>query len=664
MNELLWEPSLSQSRSSVIAQFMAFLTTEGLGTFEHYDELWKWSVTDVEAFWGSIWRFYDIGSPVPTQVLTSREMPGCKWFPEARLNYAEQAFRRSHAGNGDLLGDRPAVVSVSQTRGPVTMSWVELAEAVARFRAGLVELGVRRGDRVAAYLPNIAETIVAFLATAGIGAVWSSCPPEFGPKSVLERFSQLEPKVLLTVDGYRYGKKAVDRKAEVALIRGGLTSLEVTVSLPYLGDRPLESTVAWETLLSSGRAPETVAVGFDHPLYVLFSSGTTRRPKAIVHGHGGIVVEHLKALGLQSDMTRADRFFWFSTTGWMMWNFLVSGLLIGATVVCFDGDPSYPDMLALWSMAQDLEVSYFGTSAPYLMACKRNGIHPGRDLELSKLRAVGSTGAPLPAEGYRWVYSEVGDSLQLASVSGGTDVCTPFVGASPLHQVRAGLIPCRYLGAAVEAYSPEGRSLVGEVGELVITQPMPSMPLGLWGDPDGSRYRATYYEAFPGVWHHGDWITVFADGSCEITGRSDATLNRGGVRIGTGELYAVVEGIEGIDDSLVLHLEDPDGGPGRIVLFVALCEGTELDDVLAQQIRRELSSQLSPRHVPDIIRSVPRVPRTLSGKKLEVPIKRILMGAPADKVASAESLLDPEALAPFVSMAEAGVDHDGDGQRE
>jgi acetoacetyl-CoA synthetase len=345
----------------------------------------------------------------------------------------------------------------------------------------------------------------------------------------------------------------------------------------------------------------------------------------------------------------------------MMWNFLVSGLLVGATVVCFDGDPGYPDLRALWSMAEELEVSYFGTSAPYLMACKRKGIHPGSDLDLSKLRAVGSTGAPLPAEGYRWVYSEVGNDLQLASVSGGTDVCTPFVGASPLHAVRAGRIPCRYLGAAVEAYSPDGRSLTGEVGELVITAPMPSMPLGLWDDPDGSRYRATYYARFPGVWHHGDWITVFADGSCEITGRSDATLNRGGVRIGTGELYAVVEGIEGIEDSLVLHLEDPDGGPGQIVLFVALSAGGALDDALAERVRDELSSQLSPRHVPDIIEVVPRVPRTLSGKKLEVPIKRILMGAQSDSVASPDSLLDPESLAPFLSMARARSRGDGEG---
>ena len=651
MNEILWEPSEADGRSSVIARYMAFLRREGLGDFRLYDDLWRWSVTDLEGFWQSIWRFFDVGSPVPDAVLPDRTMPGCKWFPGTRLNYAEQAFRRGHTGRGDPLGNRPAVVSLSQSRAPVEMSWSDLAGAAARFRAGLLDLGVGQGDRVAAYLPNIAETIVAFLATAGIGAVWSSCPPEFGPRSVLERFSQLEPKVLLTVDGYRYGNKTVDRSGEVAAIRDGLSSLEATVTLPYLGGSALAGTLEWGDLMAKGAAPESAAVPFDHPLYVLFSSGTTSRPKAIVHGHGGIVLEHLKALGLHSDMTGADRFFWFTTTGWMMWNFLVSGLLVGATVVCFDGDPGYPNLSALWSMAEDCGVSYFGTSAPYIMACKRRRLRPGSSFDLSRIRAVGSTGSPLPAEGSRWVYSAVGDRLQLASISGGTDVCTPFVGASPLHPVRAGLIPCRYLGAKVEAYSPEGRPLTGEVGELVITAPMPSMPLGLWDDPDGSRYRATYFSAFPGVWHHGDWITVFADGSCEITGRSDATLNRGGVRIGTGELYAVVEGIEGVDDSLVLHLEDKDGGAGQIVLFVALSAGTELDDALMKAIRDELSSQLSPRHVPDVIRAVPRVPRTLSGKKLEVPVKRILMGAQADKVASTDSLLDPEALAPFLSMA-------------
>ena len=646
MSELLWEPSEQRRRSSLLARYLESLLSDGLGPFASYDELWRWSVTDLEGFWASIWRFFELGSPAPAEVLSSRQMPGCRWFPGTSLNYAERAL----SGRGKSAG-RPAVISLSQTRGPVQVSWDSLSDAVARVRAGLVNLGVGKGDRVVGYLPNIAETIVAFLATAGIGAVWSSCPPEFGPHSVLERFCQLEPKVLLGVDGYRYGEKTIDRTEELAAIREGLASLEATVTLSYLGRKPPAGTIGWDLLSSSEKAPEVVPVPFDHPLYVLFSSGTTRKPKAIVHGHGGIVLEHLKAVGLQGDVSAADRFFWYSTTGWMMWNFLVSGLLVGATVVCFDGDPGYPDLSALWSMAAENEVSYFGTSAPYLMACRRKGLRPGREFDLSRVRSVGSTGSPLPADGYRWVYTEVGADLQLASVSGGTDVCTPFVGASPFHRVHAGRIPCRYLGAAVEAYSPDGRPMIGEVGELVLTAPMPSMPLGLWGDSDGVRYRATYFDRFPGVWHHGDWITVFDDGSCEITGRSDSTLNRGGVRIGTGELCAVVEAIDAIEDSLVLHLEDPEGGPGRIALFVVLADGVELDDILIGRIRAELSAQLSPRHVPDIFQAVPRIPRTLSGKKLEVPLKQILMGAKADKVASSGSLLDPVSLEEFLASA-------------
>jgi acetoacetyl-CoA synthetase len=653
MNEVLWAPSPERRRSSVLKRYTEFLEADGLGPFTSYEELWGWSVTDLEAFWASIWRFFDVGSPVPVEVLSSRRMPGCRWFPGAELNYAEQALR----GRGGLGDNRAqaAVVSLSQTRGPVELSFAELAEAVARARAGLQSLGVKKGDRVVAYLPNIAETIVAFLATAGIGAIWASCPPEFGRRSVLERFSQLEPKVLIAVDGYRYGDKTIDRGEDLAAIRSGLSTLQATVTVPYLGARPAPGTIGWDSLIARGADPVAVPVAFDHPLYVLFSSGTTSRPKAIVHSHGGITLEHLKALGLQSDLKAGDRFFWYSTTGWMMWNFLVSGLLVGASVVCFDGDPAHPGLGALWSMAEGQQVSYFGTSAPYLTACRRAGLRPGAEFDLSRIRSVGSTGAPLPADAYRWVYGEVGSDLQLASVSGGTEVCTPFVGASAFHEVRAGQIPCRYLGAAVEAYGPDGRLLVGEVGELVVTAPMPSMPLGFWGDRDGERYRAAYFDRFPGVWHHGDWITIFADGSCEITGRSDATLNRAGVRIGTGELYAVVESIAGIEESLVLHLEDPEGGPGRIVLFVALAPGVELDDALIEMVRAELSTQLSPRHVPDLVLAVPRVPRTLSGKKLEVPVKRILLGEPADKVASAESLLDPRSLAPFLAMARAGL---------
>src|SRR5581483_1443619 len=502
----------------------------------------------------------------------------------------------------------------------------ELRDQVARARAGLQRLGVGRGDRVAAYLPNIAETLVAFLATASLGAVWSSCAPEFGTRSVVDRLRQIDPKVLLAVDGYRYGDKDVDRRNEVAAIRAELPSLEATVAVPYLGNGGIPDAVSWSDLVAAPGELAFDAVPFDHPLYILFSSGTTGLPKPIVHGHGGILVEHLKVLGLCSDIGPADRFFWFSTTGWMMWNYLVSGLLVGAGVVLYDGNPGWPDVSELWRLAAETGVTWFGASAPFLLSCRKEGLRPGAELDLSAVRAVGSTGAPLPVEGFHWVYEAVGKDLVLSSCSGGTDVCSAFVGAVPVLPVRAGEITCRYLGAKVEAYDETGRSLVGQQGELVVTAPMPSMPVGFWGDSDGSRYRAAYFADFPGVWRHGDWITISDHGSCVISGRSDATLNRGGVRLGTAEFYSVVESLPEVADSLVVHLEDPEGGPGDLILFVALTDGRTLDDALTKRIATELRTNLSPRHVPNRIHQVAAIPRTLSGKKLEVPVKRILTG--------------------------------------
>ncbi len=571
-------------------------------------------------------------------------MPGVSWFPGGTLNYTEHALAPAAADP-----DGVAVVARSQTRGPSELTWAELAAQVGAAAEGLRRLGVGAGDRVVAYAPNIPETLVAFLAAASLGAVWASCAPEFGRRAVIDRFAQIEPVVLVAIDGYRYGSRTIDRRDEVGAIASALPTLRSVVTIGYLDEAAHPpalpngvSAVSWTELVADGPpAAEPHPVSAAHPLYVLFSSGTTGVPKAIVHGHGGIVAEHLKVLRLHQDVGPGERFFWFTTTGWMMWNYLVSGLLTGATIVLFDGDPAAPTLDTLWDVAAETGITVFGVSAPFLMACRKAGVRPPR----SRLRWVGSTGAPLPAAGFRWVHEHVG--VPVSSISGGTDVCTAFVGSSPLVPVRAGEISCRMLGCAVEAFTPDGWPCPpGVTGELVLTAPMPSMPVGFWGDDDGARYRAAYFDEFPGVWRHGDWVTFTDDGACVISGRSDATLNRGGVRLGTSDFYAVVEGFEEIVDSLVVHLEDgrDDGDGGRLVLFVALAPGVSLDDDLATRIGAALRRDLSPRHVPDAIEAVPVVPRTLSGKKLEVPVKRILSGVAPDEAASRESLADPTSL--------------------
>ncbi|MBX7159705.1 MAG: acetoacetate--CoA ligase [Acidimicrobiia bacterium] len=644
-SEILWRPPPDIRERSRIGAYLAMLEDERGLRFDSYADLWKWSVDELEAFWGSIWDHFDVIAHTEAErVLADASMPGAVWFPGATLNYAENLLRSDAAG--------PAIVTRSQTRGPLDLTTAELRDAVARARQGLARLGVGRGDRVAAYLPNIAETVVAFLATASLGAVWSSCAPEFGIRSVVDRFGQIEPKVLLGIDGYRYGTKDVDRRSELDAIRGALPSLEATVVVPYRDpDARIEGAMTWDELCAHAAPLDFEAVPFAHPLYVLYSSGTTGLPKPIVHCHGGILVEHLKILALHHDLGRGDRFFWFSTTGWMMWNYLVSGLAVGSAIVLFDGDPASPDLTALWSMAAETGTTLFGTSAPFLMACRKEGLRPRAAADLSALRGVGSTGAPLPAEGFRWVYDAVSRDVLLASVSGGTDVCTAFVGASPLVPVRAGEIACRCLGARVEAYDAAGRSIVDETGELVVTAPMPSMPIGFWGDADGSRLRQAYFDEFPGVWSHGDWIRIGADGTCVITGRSDSTLNRGGVRLGTSDFYSVVEAMPEIADSLVVHLEDAEGGAGELLLFVQLQPGSELSDTLRRAIATALRTALSPRHVPDAVVAVPAVPRTLSGKKLEVPVKRILAGMDPERAAALGALADPAALDPFAAMA-------------
>ncbi|MGN9774206.1 acetoacetate--CoA ligase [Micromonospora sp. H33] len=669
MGDVLWTPPADVRERSRIGNYLRWLREHRGLDFADYDELWQWSVTDLDAFWRSIWDHFEVVAHTPpSATLADRGMPGARWFPDATLNYAENVLRMH--GRAD---DDPVVIAHGQTRPPVTLTAAGLREQVRRVAAGLRRLGVGTGDRVAAYAPNIPETYVLLLATASLGAIFSSCAPEFGTRSVTDRWQQIGPKVLVAVDGYRYGDKPVDRRAEVAAIRAALPSLQYTVGIAYLdpagagghdpASAPLggapdrmraapEGAIAWADLAADTDEPLTFTpVPFDHPLYVLYSSGTTGLPKPIVHGHGGILLEHLKMLALHHDLGPADRFFWFTTTGWMMWNFLVSGPAVGAAIVLFDGNPGHPDLGALWRLAADTGTTYFGTSAPFLLACRKAGLAPKEIADLSALRGLGSTGAPLPAEGFTWVYENVGDHLQLQSLSGGTDVCTGFVGGVPLLPVYAGEIACRALGAKVEARSADGTPVIGELGELVITEPMPSMPVGFWNDPDGSRYREAYFDVYPGVWRHGDWITINSRGGCLITGRSDATLNRGGVRLGTAEFYSVVEGLDEVVDSVVVHLEDDEGGAGELLLFVVLGEGRELDDDLRKKICRELRTALSPRHVPDEIHQVRAVPRTLSAKKLEVPVKKILTGTPVDSAAAKGALANPESLTAFAALA-------------
>lgn len=643
---LLWEPSPAARDRSRLAHYLAWLgRTRGVH-HETYDDAWRWSVRDLEGFWDSIAEYFQVRfHGRPTRVLADASMPGARWFPGATLNYAEQALRRHDA--------HPALVFEREDGARSTLSYADLSRQVAAAANALADMGVGSGDRVVAYLPNIPEAVVAFLATASLGAVWSSCPPEFGVRSVVDRFRQIEPKVLLAVDGYRYNGKAHERAEAVAEIRRNLPSLERTVLVPYLDARPgarFPGAVPWADLLATPGPLRFTPVPFDHPLWILYSSGTTGLPKGIVQGHGGILLEHLKALALHMDLTPEDRFFWFTTTGWMMWNFLIGGLLVGSTVLLYDGSPAYPDLGALWRLAERTGMTAFGTSAPYLLACMKAGLLPGREADLSRLRTVGSTGAPLPPEGFRWVYEAVGRDLLLGSISGGTDVCTAFALSCPLLPVHAGEIQCRGLGVKLEAFDASGRPVIGQLGELVVTAPMPSMPTGLWNDADGSRLRAAYFDVYPGVWRHGDWVRITERGSCVIYGRSDSTLNRGGVRMGTSEFYRVVEELPEVKDSLVIDTGEL-GREGCLLLFVVLGEGATLDEGLCKRIAAALRTQLSPRHVPDEIHAIPEVPRTLNAKKVEVPVKRILAGQPIEKAVSQEALANPGALTAFVELA-------------
>lgn len=645
---LLWEPSDEFIQTTNMWRYMQWLKNERGLDFSEYIQLWEWSVSDIEAFWTSIYEFFEIQSSKPfTRVLSARNMPGARWFTGAKLNYAQHVFRNRSAS-------RPALKFQSEFQPMMEITWDELYRKVAAVAASLRRMGIQKGDRIAALMPNIPEAIIAFLACAGIGAVWSSCSPDFGTRSIIDRFRQIEPQVLFATDGYQYGGKSFDRRTVVSDLQQALPTLKHTVLVPYLQKdaepEGLKDTSMWQELLAENAELIYEQVPFNHPLWVLYSSGTTGLPKALVHSQGGILLEFFKFLGLHLNMKPEDRFFWFSTTGWVMWNILQGGLLSGATSLLYDGSPGYPDMDVLWKFAAKSGMTIFGTSAAYITACMNTGMQPGKTHDLSRLKAMGSTGSPLPLEGFRWVYQQVKEDIWLVSTSGGTDPSTGFVGGCPLLPVRAGEIQCRCLGVKAEAFDESGNSLVDQVGELVITEPMPSMPLRLVNDPENRRYMESYFEMYPGVWRHGDWIKITHKGSAVIAGRSDSTLNRFGVRFGSSEIYSAVEDLAQVDDSLIVGFE-PAEGEYYMPLFVVLKEGLTLDDDLKTIINHKIRSALSPRHVPDDIFAIPAVPRTLNAKKLEVPVKKILMGEPAEKVVNLDSMSNPGSITFFVDFA-------------
>lgn len=645
----LWAPSDTFKKQSRLTHYMHWLAEQRGLKFEAYADLWAWSVNQVEDFWASIWEYFDVMAHSPYQsVLSHPEMPGARWFEGSTLNYAEHVFRQANETH-------PALIFQSETQPLTEVSWAELRAQTAAMAAFLKAQGVEKGDRVVAFLPNVPAATIGFLAACSIGAIWSSCSPDFGASSVVDRFQQIEPKVLLAVDGYQYNGKPYDKRAVVRQITEELPSLEKVVVLRYLdeeaGIESLPKSIRWEEALQTpNEGLSFTPVPFDHPIWVLYSSGTTGIPKAITHSQGGVLLEHLKYLAFHNDVHPGERFFWYSTTGWMMWNFVQASLLVGGTAVLFDGSPNQPDMNVLWEFTEKAQIHHFGTSAPYLVACMKRELSPGRQFDLSRLRSIGSTGAPLPPEAFDYAYQHIKEDLWLCSMSGGTDVCTAFVGGCPLEPVYLGEIQCRGLGCALYAFDDHGQPLVDEVGEMAITKPMPSMPIYFWGDKDMQRYRSSYFEMFPGIWRHGDWVKVTSRNTLVILGRSDATLNRHGIRIGTAEIYRAVNKIKAIKDSLIVNLE-LSGGRHYMPLFVLMNEGEALTDEIKSALRRTLREDYTPRHVPDDVIEVEDIPYTISGKKLEAPVKKILLGHPIEKAANPDAMRNPDALDFFVDFA-------------